>query len=57
MTWAEIAKAAAAVVVDLARDWVRGRQDCPSCGWKYRDVKRANDAAHAAGHEDANAKR
>ena len=53
MTWGEIAKAVAALAVDLARDWARGRKPCPSCGWTYQDVKRVNDITHRAGHEHA----
>lgn len=51
MTWGEIFKAAAALVVDLARDWVKERREERAQGWTYRDVKIANDASLAAGHE------
>lgn len=52
MTWGSIAKAAAALVVDLAREWVDERSKRRAAGWTYRDVKIANDASHNAGHEN-----
>ncbi len=50
MSWASLLKAAAALALDLARDALRSKdKPCEQCGWTYRDAKRANDAAHAAG--------
>ncbi len=52
MSWGEIAKAAASLALDLVRDALRAKdKPCEQCGWTYRDAKRANDAAHRAGHE------
>lgn len=53
MSWAEIAKAAAALLVDLGRDWLKERdaKRAQAQAWTYQDVKRVNDFSHRAGHE------
>jgi hypothetical protein len=53
MSWSDIAKFAASLALDLAREALTKRRTCEQCGWTFRDAKRANDAAHKAGHERA----
>ncbi len=54
MGWTSIIQSAVSLAIDIVRGFWKQKEEKekePESAWKYRDVKIANDASHAAGHE------